>query len=49
MVPQGKEGWLSPPQGLICPCYAQGISEDFRGEGGKMVVETTGGYLEKAK
>lgn len=45
---RGAREW-SPPQVLLCPYDPQGISENFGGEDGKMVVETTGGYPEKGK
>lgn len=44
----GGREW-SPPQVLLCPCSPHGISENFGGEGGKMVVGTTGGHPEKGK
>lgn len=42
-------GEWSPLQVLLCPCSPHGVSENFGGEGDKMVVETTGGHPEKGK
>lgn len=34
---------------IVVSKFSYGISENFGGEGGKMVVETTGGSPEKGK